>query len=145
MAEENKNRSKEEEVPEEQEDELSIPSELMEEIPAEVRPKIRKAFSMSLSMARGAFPMPHPLASKITSGHIDKVINNIEHDDVRQAEDQKFSRRYTFAGFVILVLVVVTLVVFLQLQGATDILINLIIAVFSLAGGFGIGRYFKRQ
>lgn len=134
-----------EEISEEQDSQLSIPPEILKEIPEDIRPKISRSLSLFMgSMSMGRFPPTNPLLKKITTSHISKVLDSVEQDDIRQANAHKSIRRYVFWGFIVLVIVALVLVIFLQLQGATEILVNLIIAIFSLAGGFGIGRYFQR-
>jgi len=143
MAEEGKNQGDQGETPEERGAELSPPPELMEAIPEEMRPRLRKAFhSMEMS---ASFPARHPLVDKLNSQHIDKIIDYSEQDDIRQADTQRSGRRYMFAAFIVLACIFVGLLIFFQRSGATDQVVNLIIGVLSLAGGFGLGRYFQRE
>jgi|WetSurMetagenome_2_1015567.scaffolds.fasta_scaffold21937_2 hypothetical protein len=126
-------------------DGISIPSEILESIPKEDRPKVIREMSTTIASFMGRLPNPNPLAAKINESHIDKILDNVENDDKRQAEAAKSTRRYIFAGFCVILAVALALVIFLSLNQQTGILVDLIIALFSFAGGFGVGKYFQHK
>jgi hypothetical protein len=117
-----------------------IPPEIMAEIPEEIRPKLKK--SITTFMAEfGAYriPIPNPLLDKITESHITTIINQAENDNVRQDRAGASTRRYVFAAFAIVLAIALALIIFLVMRNSTSVLYDLIIAVFSFAGGFGGG------
>jgi hypothetical protein len=124
---------------------VPIPPDLLKQIPKDIRPKIESSVSTFMAEFTGHSAMPNPLLGKITETHISTIIENVEKDDVRQADAAKSTRRYIFAGFLAVVLVAVALVIFLVKEQSTAVLINLIIALFSFAGGFGTGKFFHKE
>jgi hypothetical protein len=122
-----------------------IPAEVMEQIPKEAQPIVRRAISSFGMQVMGQVPHPNPLVEKITSEHVGKIIDYAEKESVRDSEERKSGRKYTFAVFVVITVVFAGLLVFFAVRKETDMVINLLIAVFSLAGGFGIGRYFRKE
>jgi hypothetical protein len=127
-----------------------IPPDIVKEIPENIRPRVIKEMTTFMASSfMGQVPIPNPIISKINESHIDKIIDNAEKEDARQAESGKSIRRYIFGGFIAILAVVIALVIFLVLQNSTSILVNLIIALFSFAGGlgagFGAGKYLQKQ
>lgn len=91
LNEEGEIRARPEAKNEEAEEDVGIPREIMESLPPEVRSQVRK--SMSLSMMAGQFAAPHPLLSKVTPQHIDKMLDYTESDNVRQQQDRAANRK----------------------------------------------------
>ena len=92
----------------------------------------------------GRFSIGNPLHEKITEGHIDKIIDGVDKTNERIANDRKSIRRYVFYGAAFFLLVFVALLVFFNLQGADDTVLNLLIGGFSFVGGVGGGFALSR-
>jgi hypothetical protein len=114
-----------------------IPEKVLKQLPPETR-KFIKSTGFSMLMA-GRTPMPHPMASKVTSSHITKFLENDERENVRRADANKSIRRYVFWAIVLILVLTVGLIVTLVILNATNLIHDLIIAGVSLIGGFGSG------
>lgn len=102
----------------------------------------------------GIGPMANPLHGKMTPEHITQVLELAAKHDEREynlhkseqdndAQDRKSTRRYAFAAFVVItILILVILVLF---RDKPSILIPTLTGVIGLttgfAGGFGVGRW----
>ena len=116
---------------------------LLSDIPEEDRPKIVKQVTSMMGMM-GRFSSGNPLHEKITSKHIDKIIDNADKSHDRVASDRSSTRRYLFCGAIITFLVFVGLLVFFKLQGSDDMVLNTLIGFFSFVGGVGGGFTISR-
>jgi xanthine/uracil permease len=116
----------------------------LSQLPSEV---VRFMMSQSVSSS-------NPLGEKITSEHIEKIIDSAEKDSEREFErdklqfaDGKNSRLYHLGYFVLSLFFVGFIIVFLKenpemMKQIISIIIGLI-AGFS--AGFGVGRYNKKS
>jgi hypothetical protein len=119
---------------------IPLPQDILDKIPKELKPHLAKAFSsMSLEMTRGIFPVTNPLIDKINPQHIDKLIDSIEKDSERDENRHKGDRRYIFASFVILLIILSGLITTFVVLEETELVRSLVIAIVSLIGGFGSG------
>ena len=86
--------------------------------------------------------MGNPIASKVTEQHITDIIASSSRETDHEYSDRKHSRLISvlFAGFAILALVVVSIV--LAILGMTDLLIEIIKYLGPFIGGFGGGYGF---
>lgn len=82
-----------------------IEPEILKNLP----PDVRKAVEFSLQ----AFSAPifHPITKKITEGHIDKLLDQTEKDSEREYGAARSSRRYGFAGFIVICILFVFITV----------------------------------
>ncbi|KAF3980377.1 MAG: hypothetical protein HFP76_02340 [Methylococcales symbiont of Iophon sp. n. MRB-2018] len=93
-------------------------------------------------------PMQNPLTQKLTSQHIDKILEISEKDDERVFKDAGESRKYTLIYIVIFSVLFVFLTVFLV--GSDVELYKEIVKLFAiflggLGSGFGIKGYMDRN
>lgn len=115
-------------------EESPIPIEVLKKLPPEDRRVIESLFA---SVTYG--PVPNPLARKVTSEHIGKIIDHQDRGMQLEFEDRRDSRRWgtlvAFGLVVILAVVVLTL----ALTNRTAALIEVLKAIVLIAGGFGTG------
>jgi hypothetical protein len=136
MAEAKADHSKEEQRPQGG-SEIIIPEKVLKQLPPEAQ-KFIKSTELSMLMT-GRTAMPHPMASKITSGHITKFLENDESENIRKADANKSIRRYVFCVTILGLVLTVGLIITLVVLNATSLIHDLIIAGVSLIGGFGSG------
>jgi len=115
---------------------LAIPEEILKTLPPDIRKVVSSQTALLMS---GRTNLPHPLAGKITSGHIDKFLDNDEKRDIRKADADKSIRRYIFWAFIVALVLSVGLIIALVALNAVNLIHDLIIAAVSLIGGFGSG------
>ena len=130
--------------PREQEpdEELSIPEEFLDSMPAEERNQFVQLIS---SITQFGGPVFNPVLRRITSDHITQLIGNDEARSRREAESEKSRRRYQFTYFIITIAVVLFLVVFFTLQQRTDLITAVLTGIAGLGAGFGLGRMTGRR
>lgn len=114
-----------------------IPTEILEEIPEEHRAGVKSSFSLMMGAARGA--ASSPLARKITSEHIGKMLDNSDKEDKRN-----FTIRLVGEGTkvfsVISVLALVSIVLFYAAKTKdTELSEKVFIGAVSAVGGAGVG------
>lgn len=118
---------------------FGVPPEVMKKLPENVQQQI----SFLISQQRFGNP-PNPIISKITEGHIDKLIDVSEKDAIREHEDRNRDRWMRFACFLICLVVFVFLVWFMTGKD-TELLKTLIQYLLAFGGGFGLKAYLDRD
>ncbi|RMD89363.1 MAG: hypothetical protein D6813_10765 [Calditrichaeota bacterium] len=105
-------------------------------------PQIKKV--VSLSMQRFSGPFPPQFYDKITSEHINKLIEYSEKDDERSYNYAKTSRLFNFLYIIIAVSLFLFLTIFFG-KDNQEIYLEIIKFLAVFAGGFGIGYGLKRS
>jgi hypothetical protein len=115
-----------------------VPAEVMEKLPEDVQQQI----SLIVSQQRfGA--APSPFATKITEGHIDKLIDASTKDSEREHQDRNRDRWVRLVCFLVTMGVFVFLVYYMVGKD-TELLRTLIHYLMAFAGGFGVKAYLDR-
>lgn len=78
---------------------IPIPEEVLERMPPPVQESIRETFGVITSGSMG-----NPIARKVTSEHVTKLIDNSEAESKRDFESETASRRYGMAYVLIAIL-----------------------------------------
>ena len=112
------------------------PNEILEVIPAEERGRFISI--MKESMFASFMRSDDPIAEKITTEHISKVLENVDIQDQRDRQERKSEKNYQII-FLSMGLVFIGLLIFF-LKDDKDLLYKIIIAIISFIGGFGIGK-----
>jgi len=118
-----------------------IPDEILESIPVEERSKI-KSF-MSQTMISGVMKRSNPIAEKITSEHLTRLLENSDEQDKRDRAERKSEKNYQIIFLIIGLAFIGFLIVFLK--DDKELLYKVIIAIISFVGGFGIGKTRKSK
>jgi hypothetical protein len=125
-------------------EDLPTPPEVLKDIPADQQDKIKGFIrQQSFSMFSGQFP--NPLFQKFTSEHVTSLLHNSDEADKRDREERKSVRRYDLLILVLALLFVGFLVVFLVNANQFELLKYLASAILGFAGGFGVGKYQKKD
>lgn len=117
-----------------------LPPEIMKQLPKELQDKVRESLTMSMTMMEGSIPRPFPLADKITSEHVGKIIDHVENESIRDSKQRGSDRWFILVGF--LVVVAFFAGMSYLFRNSTELMMNMIIALVSLVGGFGAGYGF---
>jgi hypothetical protein len=118
-----------------------IPEEFLNELP----PKDRKDFIQSITRISGIFPPQNPLAKKITSEHISEILKISDASDQRDRQERSNERNYNFK-ILVTVLVAIFLVCGLFIWAKQEEFLKYIIgAIIGFGGGFGVGKYYKKE
>jgi len=112
------------------------PNEILEVIPAEERGRFISI--MKESMFASFMRNDDPIAEKITTEHISKVLENVDIQDKRDRDERKSEKNYQII-FLSIGLAFIGLLIFF-LKDDKDLLYKIIIAIISFIGGFGIGK-----
>ncbi len=125
------------------EDNFGIEPEILKNLP----PEARKVIQIGMSSHRFG-PMQNPLTQKLTSQHIDKILEISEKDDERAFKDAGESRKYTLIYIILFSALFIFLTVFLV--GSDVELYKEIVKLFAiflggLGSGFGIKGYMDRN
>jgi len=112
-----------------------IPSEVLEHLPPEQRQQLITAITTMLSVG----PMPNPIAAKMTSTHISKVLDLQEQEMSYTFKDKRDSRLQSTIVFLAVLVLGVMVILVLALNGHDSTLKELIPIGAGLAGGFGSG------
>lgn len=123
--------------PQEESVEKVIPDEILEAIPEEDRREVSRIINST--MISGIMQRKNPIADKITTEHITQLITKSEEQDKRDREERKGERTYNLILILIALIFIGFLIIFLQ-SSNEDLLMKIIIAIFSFIGGFGFGR-----
>lgn len=120
-----------------------VEPELLDKLP----PEAKKVVEMSLS-THMLGPMQNPLAKKITSKHIDKILDLSEKDAERTFKDAEETRKFTLKYVVLFVILFVFLTIFLV--SSDKELYKEVIKLFAVflggfGSGFGIKNYMDRH
>lgn len=106
-----------------------------EDIPPQMRQVVE--FGMAQIGSRS-----NPLIKKISSEHIDKVLDQGERDNEREFKDVQSSRRYGFAYFLAALALLVFLTIFIAPLDKA-LYLEIVKAIAFLGGGFGAGYGFR--
>jgi hypothetical protein len=118
-----------------------IPEELLNEIP----PKDRKDFIQSITRISGIFPQQNPLLKKITPEHISELLKISDASDQRDRQERSNERNHNFKVLVT-VLVAIFLVCGLFIWAKQEEFLKYIIgAIVGFSGGFGVGKYYRKE
>lgn len=109
-------------------------AEILETLP----PEVKKVIEMGFSMQRISGSMPNPLLSKVTEGHINKILEIADKEENNSFSDKQSSKKYNAFYFLISILFVVFLIVFLVGKDK-DLLLAIIEKSTYFLGGFGSG------
>lgn len=90
-------------------------------------------------------PPINPVLRRITSEHISTMLTNVDRDRERGHTSEASARKYQFLYFIIGVAVAIGLIIFFSIRGEREIMFTLIVALFSFAGGFGLGLHRGRS
>lgn len=115
-----------------------IPSEILERMPEPMKEKI----SQSLSIMQ-AGPMMNPLSAKVTSDHIDKIIDKDSEENKQQFELEKSARRYNFA-YVVLAIATFFAIALMFAKDSPDLFKAMISHMSAILAGFGAGWGFTK-
>ncbi|MDW7774945.1 MAG: hypothetical protein SCH39_01245 [Methanosarcinales archaeon] len=115
-------------------------TEILENLP----PEIKKVMEVGFSMQKFSGPLASPLLEKINEKHIDKILDLSEKEDERQYKDSRSSKIIFISCFVIVILLFVFLTMYLAQSNSElymEILKLSVAFVGGLGGGFGIKSY----
>lgn len=118
-----------------------IPEEILEGVPEEDRSRIKSIISQT--MISGVMRRNNPISDKVTSGHITKLIENSDAQDIRDRQERKSDKNYQLILLIIGLAFLAFLIVFLK--DDKELLYKVIIAIISFVGGFGIGKTTKSK
>lgn len=121
-----------------------IPPEILESIKDIPEDKKEKVISVLRSESFGFMgTMPHPFTDKITSAHINKMIDNSLQEDGRDRKERNHIRFFQ-AGFLIVGLIFVLVMVYL-FRDKPEYVTNIIIGALAFASGIATGKSMKSK
>ena len=118
-----------------------IPDEILESIPIGERSKIKSFISQT--MISGVMKRSNPIAEKITSEHLTRLLENSDEQDKRDRAERKSEKNYQITFLLIGLIFLGFLIIFLK--DDKELLYKVIIAIISFVGGFGIGKTRKSK
>jgi hypothetical protein len=118
-----------------------VPDEVLERIPQ----KERKEFIQSITKVAGVFSPQNPLIKKITPEHISAFLQNADTFDKRDRDERRDERNYNFKIMVTVLFTSVLVCGLFIWTAQTDLLKFFIGAIFGFGGGFGVGKFYKKQ
>lgn len=131
--------NREEQVTPNSEDAIEgVPVPFSNEVLEKLPPDIRQQIILMMSHQRIGLPPVNPIASKISSSHIDKLLDNSEKDSGREFELEKSRRWFHLVYTIFALLFLVFLFVYLPTVDK-ELLRQVIGALVVFAGGFGSG------
>lgn len=90
-------------------------------------------------MMMGRMSKANPLAEKITTQHIDKILD-LEKEKLSYSFKSEKGNKWLFFGiFIVACILLTTLVVFLTNNNRDALLMDIIKILLGFAGGFGVG------
>lgn len=116
-------------------DEISSEA-ILEAIPEEDRGNVERILRQT--MISGVMRRSNPIAEKITSEHITKLIDKSDVEDKRDRDERKSDKNYNLKLLCIGLIFIAFLIWFLR--DNEDLLIQIIIGIISFVGGFGFGQ-----
>jgi hypothetical protein len=118
---------------------IPIAPEVLNKLPPQARAQVESIF------ASAAFygPVPNPIAQKVTSEHVGKLLENEARGTELEAADRKDARRFAVGFSAFIALLVVALILVLTLTDHADVLDDVIRALVLFGGGFGGGFGFS--
>lgn len=135
---ENKDKGKIVSKQEETEKEKIQETEILDNIP----PEIKKVVEMGFSMQRISSPMPNPLLSKINEKHIDKILDIAQKEEDNSYKDAQSTKKYSLVYFILIILFITFLIYYLG-DKDKSLLLTIIEKGLYVLGGFGGGYGFK--
>lgn len=123
---------------EETEKEKIQETEILDNIP----PEIKKVVEMGISMQRISSPMPNPLLSKINEKHIDKILDIAQKEEDNSYKDAQSTKKYSLVYFILIILFITFLIYYLG-DKDKSLLLTIIEKGLYVLGGFGGGYGFK--
>ena len=118
------------------EQESGLPPEVLENLPPEARREVIRAFSM---MTGFTGPVVNPALNRITSEHINKIIDYTEADSRRESESESSIRKYAFAYFALELCALLALILFFGVREQWAVISSIITGILGFGGGFGLG------
>jgi hypothetical protein len=118
-----------------------VPDEVLERIPQ----KERKEFIQSITKVAGVFSPQNPLIKKITPEHISTFLQNADTFDKRDRDERQDERNYNFKIMVTVLFTSVLVCGLFIWTAQADLLKFFIGAIFGFGGGFGVGKFYKKQ
>lgn len=118
-----------------------IPDEVLERIPQ----RERKEFIQTITKVAGIFSPQNPLIKKITPDHISTLLQNADDCDKRDRDERQNERNYNFKIMVTVLFTAVLVCALFIWTAQIDLLKFFIGAIFGFGGGFGVGKYYKKQ
>lgn len=116
-------------------------SNIIKKLPSDEGRRITESFQLMMS---GFSPSPMTsIYKKLTTEHIDKIIDYSENDEKRHYKYASWARFYTALYIVIGVSLFVFLTIFLS-KDRTDIYIKILEFLIIFAGGIGTGMSLKK-
>jgi hypothetical protein len=115
------------------------PEELVEEEFRHLPPDERKEVSRMFSMIMSRGPMPNPIFSKINTAQVGKIIEYVETESIRDHQNRISSRRYYFAGFVLILVFILLIFVACLWKEKWEYVVPVITAIGGFGGGYGVG------
>lgn len=113
---------------------------LVESLPPEDKKVLTRVIA---SFTQYAGPAMNPLTRKITSEHINKIIDYTEADSERNHDASRSTRRYAYAYFATSLVALGFLVWYLASNDETNLLQNIITGILGFGGGFGVGKLIR--
>lgn len=102
-------------------------------------PEVREIFFSAMKSG----PVPHPIFEKLAPEHITEIIKQHGEQDKRGYDYNTCGRRYVFAGFLVVILLVVFVLVYFPLMGLQEYMPAVLAGLGGLAagfaGGYGVG------
>jgi len=115
-------------------------AEVFEALP----PEAKKGIEMMLSMQRISGPLPNPLLSKITEGHIDRILDISKEEEHNSYKDAQSTKIYSLIYFFAILLFICFIIYFLIDKDKT-LLTNIIdkglYFIGGILGGYGLKAY----
>lgn len=107
--------------------------------------KEKKELIQTITRFSGIFPPQHPIADKITPDHISALLQNTDTCDQRDREERQQERNYNFKVLVTVILSTILVCGLFIWTKQTDFLKYFIGALFGFGGGFGVGKFYKKE
>jgi len=135
---ENKNKGKIVSKKEGTEKEKIQETEILDNLP----PEVKKVVEMGISMQRISGPMPNPLLSKINEKHIDKILDIAQKEEDNSYKDAQSTKKYSLVYFIFIILFIAFLIYYL-VDKDKSLLLTIIEKGLYVLGGFGGGYGFR--
>lgn len=119
-----------------QKEESIIPEEVLEQIPEEERGRVTSIIRQT--MISGVLGRKNPIADKITSEHIEKMIDGSEKDSEREYNEKKNQRWFVFAIILLGAGLLIFLTIYLAKENAATFM-DILVPILAFLGGMGAG------
>ena len=118
-----------------------LPDSVLEGLP----PTDRKEIVQSVTSISGIFSQQNPLLKKVNAEHITTLIECADACDKRDRDERQDERNYNFKIMVTVLFTSVLVCGLFIWTAQTDLLKFFIGAIFGFGGGFGVGKFYKKQ